>query len=715
MAQKAVQWRQLESGEIVITIDQPESKVNVVSQAVLAELEQALAEVARLAPLAGIILTSGKPGIFLAGADLRELAQAWRYPELVRQLIERGHALLRQIENLPGPTVAAIDGPCLGGGLEIALAFDHRLVTTNPRTELGLPEVKVGLIPGWGGTQRLPRLIGPALALDMICTGDSIPAARAVEIGLVFDAVAADRLLEEAKRLLYLARQQNDWPAIRRRKQQPVGLSEEQHAYTFAVARGQVWQKTRGRPAAPLAALEVVDKTVKLPLEDGLRYEQETFLRLATAAEARNLIAVFFQQQRLQKDPGVSQAFAQPRNITRVGVLGAGIMGSGISGVLARRGLFVQLSDVSAEILNQALQRIERSFLERVQTGRWKPEEAADALARIGTTQTLAAMADRELVIEAVTENFDLKTRLFSELERHVGPDTLLVSNTSTLSITQMARVLQRPERFAGFHFFNPAERMPLVEVIRGEKTADDTVIHLVAFAKRIGKTPIVVKDSPGFLVNRILFPYLNEAMLMLEEGVEPRELDRIAVEFGMPMGPVTLQDVVGLDTALFAGRVLQQAFPDRFVENRIVAALVEAGRLGQKSGAGFYSYAKDPRQGADDPALLPILQHCRREHRKISPEEITDRLFLPMLTEAIRVLSEGIVRDPGDVDMGLILGIGFPAWRGGILRWADELGADAILQRLERYQYLGPRFAPPPLLQELAQQRRKFYPDGNP
>ncbi|MCS7160715.1 MAG: 3-hydroxyacyl-CoA dehydrogenase NAD-binding domain-containing protein, partial [Gemmatales bacterium] len=486
MAQKAVRWHQLESGEIVITIDQPESKVNVVSQSVLAELEQAIAEVARLAPLAGVILASGKPGIFLAGADLRELAHAWRYPDVVRQLIERGHTLLRQIESLPGPTVAAIDGPCLGGGLEIALAFDHRLVTTNPRTELGLPEVKVGLIPGWGGTQRLPRLIGPALALDMICTGDSISAARAVEIGLAFDAVAAERLLDEAKRLLHLARQHNDWPAIRRRKQQPVGLSEEQHAYTFAVARGQVWQKTRGRPAAPLAALEVVEKTVNLPLEDGLRHERETFLRLATAAEPRNLIAVFFQQQRLQKDPGVSQLVAQPRIVTRVGVLGAGIMGTGISSVLARRGVFVQLSDVSAEILNQALQRIERSFLERVQAGRWKPEEAADALARIGTTQTLAAMADRELIIEAVTENFDLKTRLFAELEKHVDPDTLLASNTSTLSITQMARVLQRPERFAGLHFFNPAERMPLVEVIRGEKTADETVIHLVAFAKRI-------------------------------------------------------------------------------------------------------------------------------------------------------------------------------------------------------------------------------------
>lgn len=711
MAEQAVTWQQLPGGEILITINQPESKVNVVSQAVLAELERTVAEIARLAPLAGVILTSGKPGMFLAGADLRELAQAWRYPELVRQLLERGQALLQRIESLPCPTVAAIEGPCLGGGLEIALAFDHRLVSTHPRTELGLPEVKVGLIPGWGGTQRLPRLIGPSLALEMICTGESITASRAVEIGLAFDAVPGDRLLEEAQRLLLLSRQLNDWPEIRRRKQQPVGLSEEQHAYTFAVARGQVWQKTRGRPQAPLVALEVVEKTVNLPLADGLQHEREAFLRLAVGSEARNLIAVFFQQQRLQKDPGVANPQVVPRTIERVGVLGAGVMGCGIASVLARRGCLVQLLDVSAEILQNALQRIERGLLERVQLGRMKPQEAADTLARIGTTQTLAAMADRDLVIEAVTENEDLKTRLLGELETHVGAETLIVSNTSTLSISRMARTLQKPQRFAGLHFFNPAERMPLVEVVRGEASDDVTIATLVAFAKRIGKTPIVVRDSPGFLVNRLLFPYLNEAMLMLEEGATPRQIDQAAVEFGMPMGPVTLQDVVGLDTALYAGRVLQQAFPDRFVESRIVAELVQAGRLGQKSGAGFYNYSRDPKHGSDDPALEPILERCRRGKRSLSNEEITDRLFLPMLLEATRVLSEQIVRDAGDVDMGLILGTGFPAWRGGILRWADEIGLASILEKCQRYQDLGVRFQPTELLRQLADANGKFYP----
>lgn len=711
MAEQSVTWQQLPGGEILITIHQPHSKVHVVSQSVLAELEQVVAEISRMSPLTGVILSSGKPGMFLAGADLRELAQAWRHPELVRQLLERGHRLLQQIESLPCPSVAAIDGPCLGGGLEIALAFDHRLLSTHPRTELGLPEVKVGLIPGWGGTQRLPRLIGPALALEMICSGESISANRAVEIGLAFDAVPADRLLEEAKRLLLLSRQLHDWPAIRRRKQQPVGLSEEQHAYTFAVARGQVWQKTRGHPQAPLVALEVVEKTVNLPLADGWQHEREAFLRLAPAAEARNLIHVFFQQQRLQKDPGVDNPQLSPRSIERVGVLGAGVMGAGIASVLARRGLLVQLLDVASEILQNALQRIERGLLERVQLGRLRPEEAADALARIGTTQTLAAMADRDLVIEAVTENEELKTRLFRELEKYLPPDALLVSNTSTLSITRMANVLEKPHRFAGLHFFNPAERMPLVEVVRGQQSADATMVTLVAFAKRIAKTPIVVRDSPGFLVNRLLFPYLNEAMLLLEEGATPRQVDQAALAFGMPMGPVTLQDVVGLDTALYAGRVLQQAFPDRFLESRIIAELVQAGRLGQKSGAGFYNYSRDAKHGSDDPALEPILERCRLAHRSFSNDEITDRLFLPMLLEATRVLSEQIVRDTGDVDMGLILGTGFPAWRGGILRWADELGAPTILEKCQRYQQLGARFQPTELLRQLASSNGKFYP----
>jgi 3-hydroxyacyl-CoA dehydrogenase/enoyl-CoA hydratase/3-hydroxybutyryl-CoA epimerase/3-hydroxyacyl-CoA dehydrogenase/enoyl-CoA hydratase/3-hydroxybutyryl-CoA epimerase/enoyl-CoA isomerase len=346
-----------------------------------------------------------------------------------------------------------------------------------------------------------------------------------------------------------------------------------------------------------------------------------------------------------------------------------------------------------------------------VEIGRAHPADAATALARLSTSLTTQALADRDVVIEAIVENEDAKVKLYQEIEKILPPGAILASNTSTISITRMARSVSAPDRFAGMHFFNPVDRMQLVEVIRGEKTSDETVVTLVALARRISKTPIVVKDCPGFLVNRCLFPYLNEALVLFEEGVPPRTLDKVATGFGMPMGPITLEDVVGLDTSLYAGRVINTAFSDRAVPTRILDELVAAGRLGQKSGAGFYSYAKGSR-GADDPALAGFLQKCRRPGSgEMNTEAITDRLFLPMLTEASRVLMEGIVRDPGDVDMGLILGIGFPPFRGGILRWADEVGLPAILEKLKRYQHLGPRFQATEQMKRLAAEGKGFYP----
>jgi 3-hydroxyacyl-CoA dehydrogenase/enoyl-CoA hydratase/3-hydroxybutyryl-CoA epimerase/3-hydroxyacyl-CoA dehydrogenase/enoyl-CoA hydratase/3-hydroxybutyryl-CoA epimerase/enoyl-CoA isomerase len=322
---------------------------------------------------------------------------------------------------------------------------------------------------------------------------------------------------------------------------------------------------------------------------------------------------------------------------------------------------------------------------------------------------TLSALADRDVVIEAIVENEKAKVKLYAEVENILPKGGILASNTSTISITRMARELKHPENFAGMHFFNPVDRMQLVEVIRGEKTSDQTVATLVALGKRIGKTPIVVKDCPGFLVNRILFPYFNEALVMLEEGAAPRALDKAGTAFGMPMGPITLEDVVGLDTSLYAGTVVNTAFADRAVNPKVLDELVAAGRLGQKSGAGFYSYAKGPR-GADDPALAGLLAKVRKGNRELSPEEMTDRLFLPMLTEASRILEEGIVRDPADVDMGLILGIGFPPFRGGILRWADDLGLPKVLEKLKKYESLGKRFQPTEQMRRLAAEGKGFY-----
>jgi 3-hydroxyacyl-CoA dehydrogenase/enoyl-CoA hydratase/3-hydroxybutyryl-CoA epimerase/3-hydroxyacyl-CoA dehydrogenase/enoyl-CoA hydratase/3-hydroxybutyryl-CoA epimerase/enoyl-CoA isomerase len=473
-----------------------------------------------------------------------------------------------------------------------------------------------------------------------------------------------------------------------------------------------ILQKTKGQYPAPLAALDAIAKGCNRPLEEGLQEETNAFLPLLGSPIARNLLSIFFLTQRLQKDTGVADPPVQPRPVNRVGVLGAGIMGAGIAGAHIRRGLPVALLDSVPEALEKVAANIAKSLAGRVEIGRMTKEELVGALARLSTTSLLSAMADRDVVIEAVIEKEEVKVQVYRELEKTLPPGAILASNTSTISITRMARSVAHPENFAGMHFFNPVDRMQLVEVIRGEKTSDATVVTLVALAKRIGKTPIVVRDCPGFLVNRILFPYLNESLVLLEEGADPRAIDKAATVFGMPMGPITLNDLVGLDTSLYAGTVVNTAFADRAKPTKILQELVAAGRLGQKSGAGFYSYAKWSK-GADDPAFAAILARCRTGRREIGQEEITDRLFLPMLTEASRILDEGVVREPGDVDMGLILGIGFPPTKGGILRWADSLGLAEVMKKLQHYEGLGTRFAPTPLIRRLTGEKRGFYPQS--
>jgi 3-hydroxyacyl-CoA dehydrogenase/enoyl-CoA hydratase/3-hydroxybutyryl-CoA epimerase/enoyl-CoA isomerase len=707
--QPALRLEILNGDLALLILDQPGSRANTLGQAMLGELEAMVGQLKTRSDLRGLIFRSGKPGMFIAGADLRELGSAPQDAATARKLVQRGLDLIASIENLPYPTVAAIDGACMGGGLELALGFDYRLASTHAKTEIGLPETKIGLIPGWGGTQRLTRLIGPSLAAEMICSGEAAKAERARQIGLVFDAVPPEQLQDEAVRLLLEARKSDKWKAQRRRKQQPVGLSEEQQAFTFAVARAQVLAKTGGQYPAPLAALNAIAKGCNLPLEDGLKAETDQFVQLVGSPISRNLIAVFFMSQRLQKDSGVGDAVVQPKTVHQVGVLGAGIMGAGIAAAHVRRGIPALLLDNVPAALEKGVGNITKSLQGRVEIGRMSPADAALALARLSTSTTLHALADRDVVIEAIIENEDAKVNTYRQVEKLLPPGAILASNTSTISITRMAQAVERPQQFAGMHFFNPVERMQLVEVIRGDKTSDETVVALVALAKRIGKTPIVVRDCPGFLVNRILFPYLNESLVLLQEGAHPRALDKAATAFGMPMGPIALNDLVGLDTSLYAGRVINTAFADRAAPTRLLDELVAAGRLGQKSKAGFYSYAKGSR-GLDDPAFEAILAKCRTGQRQIGNDELTDRLFLPMLTEASRVLSEGIVRDPGDVDMGLILGIGFPPFRGGILRWADSLGLANVLEKLKQYEHLGARFQPTEQMRKLAAEGKGFY-----
>jgi 3-hydroxyacyl-CoA dehydrogenase/enoyl-CoA hydratase/3-hydroxybutyryl-CoA epimerase/3-hydroxyacyl-CoA dehydrogenase/enoyl-CoA hydratase/3-hydroxybutyryl-CoA epimerase/enoyl-CoA isomerase len=694
-----------------ITFDMPGSRANTLNQSIQTEFETILGELEKTPNLQGLIFCSGKPGMYIAGADLKELVSVMKPGATdARTLTLRGLAFMARFEKLPCPTVALIDGACMGGGTELSLAFDYRLAGTHPKCEIGLPETKIGIIPGWGGTQRLPRLIGPSLAIEMICTGEPVKAQRAREIGLVWDVVPSEKMQEEALRLLAWSRQSEDWKSIRVRKQHPVGLSEDQATFTFAVAKGQVLAKTKGVFPAPLAALDAIAKGCNLTLEEGLKVETETFMPLVGSSISRNLIAMFFMNQRLAKDPGVADASIQPKDVTRVGVVGAGIMGAGIVGACLRKGLPTVMIDVGPEALQKGVAAITKVMQARIEIGRATPNDLVTVLGLLTSTPNAALLADREVVVEAVVENEEVKTKLFRDLQPLLSPDAIVASNTSTISITRMAAAVKKPENFAGLHFFNPVDRMQLVEVIRGEKTSDQTTATLVALAKKVGKTPIVVKDCPGFLVNRILFPYLNEAMVLLEEGAAPRAIDKAASDFGMPMGPITLSDLVGLDTALYAGMVVNRAFADRAKNTKILGALVKAGRLGQKSGAGFYSYARGSR-GVDDPAFAAILEQCRTGKRDIAPEEIRDRLFLPMLVEASLVLTEGIVRSPEDVDMGLILGIGFPVQHGGLLRWADTEGLGKITARLTKYESLGKRFQSTEQLRKLATDGKGFFP----
>jgi 3-hydroxyacyl-CoA dehydrogenase/enoyl-CoA hydratase/3-hydroxybutyryl-CoA epimerase/3-hydroxyacyl-CoA dehydrogenase/enoyl-CoA hydratase/3-hydroxybutyryl-CoA epimerase/enoyl-CoA isomerase len=693
----------------IMTVDQPGSRANTLGQAVLSDLEVAVAQLASRTDLRGLVLRSGKPGMFIAGADLKELGAARPEHDPIRKMLKRGLDLMTAFEGLPYPTVAIIDGACMGGGLELAMSFDYRLASTNPKTELGLPEVKVGLIPGWGGTQRLSRLIGPSLAAEMICGGDPAKAERAVQLGLIFDVVQAEKLVETALGLLEWANASGEWKKGRQKKKQPVGLSQEQLGFAMAVVKAQVQAKSGGHYPAPLAAVDAIARGCNVTLEEGLKAETEAFLPLIGSPTSRNLISVFFLTGRLQKDTGVADPKVEPRPVNLAGVVGAGIMGSGIAGALVRRGIPTMMLDSAPAAVEKGVGAITRVIQSRIEIGRATPADMVNALARLSTSLTPSALADRDVVIEAIVENEPAKVKLFGELQKIVPPAAILASNTSTISITRMAQSVANPANFAGMHFFNPVDRMQLVEVIRGAKTSDQTIVTLVALAKKIGKTPIVVRDCPGFLVNRILFPYMNEAMLMLEEGASPRDIDKAATVFGMPMGPITLNDVVGIDTSHYAGQVIATAFPDRVKHPRILGELVAAGRLGQKTGAGFFSYAKGTR-GVDDPALETVLAKCRTGRRSVGMEEITDRLFLPMVTEASRVLMEGIVRDPGEVDMGLILGIGFPPFRGGLLRWADSLGMPAVLAKLEKYATLGTRFHPTEQMRQLAAAGKGSY-----
>ncbi|MAD80768.1 MAG: 3-hydroxyacyl-CoA dehydrogenase NAD-binding domain-containing protein [Pirellulaceae bacterium] len=700
----------------LLTFDTPDKGANVLSTSVLEELSMHLDALDGRDDIAGLIICSGKPGMFIAGADLREFVASLDVEkDQIVQMCRRGQTLFGRLAKSNFVTIAAIDGICVGGGAELAIWCDRRLMSSGPKTEFGFPEVKLGLFPGWGGTARAPRITGLGNAVEMITGGESVNAKTARLMNLVSDVVAPDQLIPAAIAMIRHEQTSGDYKQDRQCWSRPLPISETELGFLGATASAVIRGQTKGQYPAPEAALEVMLEAASTDVETACQMEAEGMAQLFGSSVNASLLNVFFLTDRNKKDSGVdslSDAGLKPATVSSVGVVGAGIMGAGIAAANIRRGVSVVIDDASKETLRESAQ----SILEEAAYDRELKGPDGHRVAELAPSLDLCMVdqefADCDVFIEAVVENLDVKRQVFARIEPHLRDTAILASNTSTIPITTMAENVRHPERFCGIHFFNPVRRMKLVEIIRGEKTSDETVTTAVAYTKRIGKMPIVLNDGPGFLVNRLLFPYMSEALALLSEGARIKDIDRAAKAFGMPMGPIELYDLVGIDTATFAGQTMSDAFPERIVSSPILPAMVKAGRLGKKSGLGFFSYKNKRKRAAPDPGLDAFLSEYIASDRAFARDELTDRLFMPMLLEATRALEDNIVRDPRDIDLGLIFGLGFPPFKGGLMFWADHVGAVALVEKLKPLESVGVRMQPTQTLLEMAQSGKTFYPE---
>jgi 3-hydroxyacyl-CoA dehydrogenase/enoyl-CoA hydratase/carnithine racemase len=708
-----------DDGVAVLTFLVPDHSQNVLTAECLTELAACLDALDAGQPPTGVVVRSGREGSFFAGADLGRLERLHGLPPAeIEAACAAGRAVFGRLSARPWPSVAVIDGVCLGGGLELALACDVRVATDAPHTVLGCPEVKLGLLPGWGGTVRLARLIGPGPAVEFAASGESIDAAAARRLGLVDACVAPARAVESACRLAARGTGAQQLQRRRLRQAGAIALDADERAFLESMSATVILGRSGGHYPAPLAILETVLAGAALPAAEAGVAEGRAFAQLATSPVSRQLIRVFRLGERNRRDSGLDRdadgAGAAARTVERPAVIGAGIMGAGIAASHLRAGFPLTLVDIQAEPLAASVATIlDEAAWDRA-TRKADAARAVTLAGRLRTSTRMAAIAESDLVIESVLERADIKRQVLAEIERAVDIGTVIATNTSTNPIAKLAEALREPSRFCGIHFFNPVRRMTLVEVVRGPVTSDATVATAVAHVKRLGKCPIVVRDSPGFLVNRVLMPYLHESVEMLREGIEPQRIDRVARAFGMPMGPLELYDMIGLDTAFYAGLVLNDAYGDRIEASPLIPALVKSGRLGRKSGAGFYRYASSGgRAGAaagqrarierPDEAVADLVRPYALPARPTTDASIADRLLLPMLLEALRTLDEGIVRDGRDVDLAVIHALGFPAFRGGLLAWGDSLGAAEVVRRLEPLEDLGLRMHPTPRLLALA------------
>ena len=701
-----------DDGIAIIRIDVPNERHNILKAVFIDEAHQVLNKLAKQSGLKGVILTSAKADSFIAGADIHMLADCQEAAD-ASQLARAGQAFCNRIAKFKKPVIAAIDGVCLGGGLELALACRARVCTDNDHTRLGLPEVQLGLLPGSGGTQRLPRLIGVRNALDLMLTGRQLRPHQAKRLGLVDEVVADSILLDVARRLIaHPPKRKRHWRDPRIISRWALKHIGKIRHWLFGQARTRTLKKTKGLYPAPERIIDCVETGIHKGLKVGLDSEARLFGELAMTAQARQLMQIYFATTELKKDRG-TEAGVAPHPVRKIGVLGAGLMGAGISYVSSSRAaVAVRLKDKDSTGLNRGLAYIHKLIQQRLQRRALSTYDAQQHSRRVTPTLDYSGFHDADLVIEAVFEDLNLKQQMLREIEEQCRKDTLFASNTSSIPIAKIAQAAARPGNVIGMHYFSPVEKMPLLEVISGPDTDPIAIATAVEFGHQQGKTVIVVKDGAGFYVNRILAPYVNEAAHLLEEGIAIDAVDKALVDFGFPVGPFALLDEVGLDVSSKVGPILFDAFGERLRPSRAAEVLIKDQRLGKKSGRGFYRYGSGKKaQKEVDESVYKRLGV--KADKPLVAEHIVERCVFPLLNEAVRCWEERVINSLRDGDIGAVFGIGFPPYLGGPFRYLDTLGAEHVVSKLQTYQNkVGARYAPAPLLEKMVEENDVFYPE---
>jgi 3-hydroxyacyl-CoA dehydrogenase / enoyl-CoA hydratase / 3-hydroxybutyryl-CoA epimerase / enoyl-CoA isomerase len=710
---KSISIKALGEGVVELCFDREGLAINKLDSASMQDLGRAATHVAGLPGVRGVLVTSAKES-FIVGADITEFPPMFSLQEArIADLFATCNAAVNALEDLPVPTVVAINGTALGGGFEVALACDLRVIAST--AQVGFPEVSLGIIPGYGGTVRLPRVANAKVAVDWISSGAPSKAAAAQAAGVVDEVVAPEALRGRAIELLREAIVGKiDWRA-RRATKLAVLAGNAEHTQVFAAAKDKFRKQSAKHQPAALAAIELMERSVSVSRDEAVRMESAAFAKLARTQAAHSLVQIFLNDQQLKKK--VKEHAKNARPVRKAAVLGAGIMGGGIAYTSAVRGTPVLMKDIAEAQLELGVSEAKKLLGKQVAGGKMTQEKADGVLASIRPQLTYDGIAEADVVVEAVVENQKVKHLVLCEVEKLVRPDAVLASNTSSLRIDGLATPLARPENFIGMHFFNPVPLMPLVEVIRGSKTSDIAVSTIVGYAASMGKTPIVVKDGAGFLVNRILTPYMLAFLQLVAEGVDFVKIDQVMEQFGWPMGPAYLNDVIGMDTGTHVFSIISDGFPQRIQRSSRDALhlMVESKRLGQKSGLGFYKYEKDPagkpkKSVADDTyTMLKAVQP--NGARDIEPQQIVERLMLAMIAEAAWCLEEGVVATPAELDMALLLGLGLPQYLGGALKYADWLGLQQVVQLSDRYSALAPYYQVPKSLKDRAAKGQRYYP----